>query len=254
MAGIKGIATRREQEKSSQGSGLELWLKDGDLAYVAVIATGDDEDKKLDDVYTHTVQFMGDSGNRQFSTMICGETFGEECEFAGCGEKGKRSSHQFAVWTYVYYITHDTNPSNNTEWEQTTNRAGKNIFKETVEDFRIFRRGFGQKDYLWEQLVGIYNEVGALNKNIVRIGRKGAGMKDTLFTIASMTGKVKLSDEAKEKVETLPDIVDFYKQKAETQEQQEEALPSLSGKNSSLDFSDDEPGDDGEPSFDAGLF
>ena len=42
MSGIKNIANRREQEKSAQSSGgLELWLKDGDQASVALVASGE---------------------------------------------------------------------------------------------------------------------------------------------------------------------------------------------------------------------
>ncbi len=237
MSGIKNIANRREQEKSAQSSGgLELWLKDGDQASVALVATGEEDDNKLGDVYTHTIQSIGDAGRRNFNTIVCGRTFDEDCDECVNG----KSQHQFAVWAYVYSIAHAKNESKNAEWEVTENRMGDTIYKETVEDYRIFRRGFGRGDSLWEQVVGIYNDVGALNKNVIRISRKGTTMQDTSYTIAATSTKVKLPDSAVEAGKELLGIVDFYRQKAKVQVA--EAKPSTPDAES--DLSNDESGTD----------
>ena len=255
MSGIKEIAGRREQEKSTQvQSGMELWLKDGDQAFVAFAATGEEDDHKLDDVYIHTLRSVGDSGADNFSTVICGKTFEEACELC----KKDRPSHQFAIWSYVYYILHSKNEGDNEEWEEVETKTHQKVYKETIGDFRLFRRGFGQRDYLWEMLVGIYGDAGNLNTKITRISRKGSKMKDTSYMIVSTSSDVKLPKEAQEKLAELPGIKEFFRQKGQQEPEkgeEESVKPKILRKRTSKVVTEEEPEvGEGEEELDGGLF
>ena len=70
--GIGSINQRRSEDKANRNNGTnELWLRDGDIAYVSIVPSGDDGDERLDDFYVHTIQSTGDSGQRIFTTKYC---------------------------------------------------------------------------------------------------------------------------------------------------------------------------------------
>jgi hypothetical protein len=60
------------------------------------------------------------------------------------------------------------------------------MYKEVVNDFRILPLTFGRGNYIWNQLVDVYNDWGFLNKGVVRVRRTGAAL-DTTYTITATT-------------------------------------------------------------------
>lgn len=89
--------------------------------------------------------------------------------------------------------------------------SGEVQYKEDINDFRVFSHGFGSKDYLFNQVVDIFNEYGSLNKYVIRIKRTGSGMKDTSYAITSTTKIFELPKEMQTKVKELPGIREFFK-------------------------------------------
>ena len=54
MSGIGRIQARRSELRNPQSNlppRREVWFKDGDQAFVTPVATGDDEDTLLDEIY-----------------------------------------------------------------------------------------------------------------------------------------------------------------------------------------------------------
>ena len=211
MAGIKSIVQNRKQDY--QTGGLELWLKDGDQAHVAVIATGEENDARLDDFYRHTVQIRstGDDAQVSWNNVLCDARNGKKCTLC---DSGNKPQHRFGVWTYVYRIVHSENRDN--AWKATKLKTGNVVYVEDVNDFRVFSQGFGQKDYIWNAFVDIYTEYGALNMNVVRIKRSGSGMKDTSYLIRPTADAVHLPNDVTKRAAELVPIVQFFSQSQES--------------------------------------
>ena len=93
--------------------------------------------------------------------------------------------------------------------EQIEGPSGKQLFKETVNDFKVIALTFGRNDYLFNQLIDVYNDWGSLNKGVIRIKRTGAGMYDTSYTI-SPTAR---TAEVPEMEEELAPVREYFKER-----------------------------------------
>mgnify|MGYP003661679520 FL=1 len=99
MVGISGIQNRIDRRTSSETSSelrKELWFKDGDQAFMSVVATGDEDDPKLADYWMYT---FNDEGRW---TSVLG---GANGPLAAVPE-GTRPSHRFGVWAFVHDVLH----------------------------------------------------------------------------------------------------------------------------------------------------
>ncbi|MEK6861522.1 MAG: hypothetical protein AABY07_06125 [Nanoarchaeota archaeon] len=234
MAGIEGINKRRKEEYQGSNSGLELFLKDGHQAYVGIVPSGAEDDLRLGDFYRHSIEISNSDTSKSWKYLICPKTFDADAECVVCKEKN-RAQHRFGFWAYVYYIRSESKEGD--DWEEEKSSGGATRFRREVNDFRVFSQGFGQKDYIWGQLVDIYTENGTLNKYVVRIKRTGSAMKDTNYAIQAMlNNEVKLTADMKKRIKDLPSIADFY-----TQQQEQQAKPVEESKTVSLfDDGDDD--------------
>ena len=62
MVGISGIQSRIDRRTSSETSAelrKELWFKDGDQAFMSIVATGDEDDPRLADYWMYTFNDEG---------------------------------------------------------------------------------------------------------------------------------------------------------------------------------------------------
>lgn len=206
MAGIKRIQQSKEEgQKESRGIGNELILKDGDQAFLKFVATGNDDDERMGDAWFHTIKTPRDDGYTQFKTVLCERESGT-CKLC----KDEKASHQFGIWVFVYYVMHTERKSD--DWTIEKTPSGTERYRENVNDFRVFRRGFGLNDYLWNQVVDIYTEEGSLNQKVVRIKRVGSGMKDTSYSLSVSGNQAKVSKELEKKEKDLPSMLDYFKQ------------------------------------------
>jgi len=207
VGGIKKIQQRRDDEKSSSGgSGRELWLKDGDEAFVSILASGDEEDDRLDDLYIHSLQFTRDDGSTGWRTAMCQK---ENGECSHCADD--RPGHQFAMWVYAHSIFHPN--QGDSSWTEQKDRRGTVRYRENIGEIRVFTRGFGRADYLWNMLVDVYNLHDGLNNTIVRIKRTGSGPRDTSYNITGVPAAEKtyqIPEEAQGEIEKLPPIKEFF--------------------------------------------
>ena len=202
MSGISRIQEKREtrgQGGASNLPGREVWFKDGDQAFMTALATGEEGDPYLDEVYMYTYN----SGSRWVNLLDDPDVDTSEVP------AGTRPAHKFAFWAYVHEVIH--NERRNDDWEAVSGPGGKKMFKEVIEDFRIISLTFGRSDYIWNQLVDVYNDWNGLDKGVMRIKRTGTGMFDTSYQIAATARKGTVPDENLTQVGDLPSIKEYFK-------------------------------------------
>tara|TARA_R110001583_G_scaffold69913_7_gene198089 strand:- start:1050 stop:1727 length:678 start_codon:yes stop_codon:yes gene_type:complete len=201
MSGIARIAQGRDDAKRplpERAAGREVWLKDGDQLFLTSVATGEENDKFLDEIYLYTFRV----GNR-WTNLIKDE----KVDTSGVPEDA-RPSHKFAFWAYVHNIIHSEKRSE--DWMEIEGPAGKKVFREDINDFRIVPLGFGRSDHVWNQLVDVYSDWGALNKGVLRIKRTGAGAFDTSYSITATPKIDEIPADKVKETEELPLIKDYY--------------------------------------------
>ena len=202
MSGISRIQTKRETryqggQEDTRMPGRELFFKDGDLAFMYPVATGDEGDVNLDEIYLYTYR----EGNRWMNLLD------DPSVDTSMVPADSRATHKFAFWAYVYEVVHTE--SRNDEWEPVSGPGGRKMFKETINDFRVVTLTFGRSDYIWNQLVDIYNDWNGLDNGVIRIKRTGAGMQDTSYALAATTRKDTIPEEVDSS--DLPAIKEYFK-------------------------------------------
>ena len=202
MSGISRIQTKRETryqggQEDTRMPGRELFFKDGDQAFMYPVATGDEGDVNLDEIYLYTYR----EGNRWMNLLD------DPSVDTSMVPADSRATHKFAFWAYVYEVVHTE--SRNDEWEPVSGPGGRKMFKETINDFRVVTLTFGRSDYIWNQLVDIYNDWNGLDNGVIRIKRTGAGMQDTSYALAATTRKDTIPEEVDSS--DLPAIKENFK-------------------------------------------
>ena len=202
MSGISRIQTKRETryqggQEDTRMTGRELFFKDGDQAFMYPVATGDEGDVNLDEIYLYTYR----EGNRWMNLLD------DPSVDTSMVPADSRATHKFGFWAYVYEVVHTE--SRNEEWEPVSGPGGRKMFKETINDFRVVTLTFGRSDYIWNQLVDIYNDWNGLDNGVIRIKRTGAGMQDTSYALAATTRKDTIPEEVDSS--DLPAIKEYFK-------------------------------------------
>ena len=205
MSGISRIQKLREDFKDTRNGGLpraergkEVWLKDGDQIFLSSVATGDENDNLLDELYLYTFR----DGNRWTNVLK-----DDRVDSSGVPED-VRPSHKFAFWAYVHNIIHME--KRNDDWESIEGPGGRKMFKEIINDFRIVSLSFGRGDYVWNQLVDVYSDWGGLNKGVMKIKRTGTGAYDTSYSIQATPKKDEIPEDKQKEFGDLEPIKDYF--------------------------------------------
>ena len=201
MGGISAIQNRVDERSNpqSQTAGQEIFFKDGDQAFLTPVASGDEDDLLLDEVHLYTYR----SGNRWINLLKDDDVDTSEVP------DNVRASHKFAFWAYVHDIMHTEKRFD--DWDEVEGPQGKKMFVQHVNDFKVIPLGFGRSNYIWNQLVDIYNDWGSLHKGVVRVKRTGTGMYDTSYTL---TATARNTDVPADRLASIPDLTgikDYYK-------------------------------------------
>jgi len=201
MSGISRIAQKRDSIRNpvETSSNREVWFKDGDQAFLSPIATGEENDTKLDEIYMYTFR---NSDNRWTNRLQ------DESIDNSDIPSNIRPSHKFAFWAYVHEIIHPE--KKNDSWEEIAGPNGRKVFKEVVNDFKVIALTFGRSDYIWNQLVDIYNDWGGLNKGVMRVKRTGTGMYDTSYTLAATARASEIPEEQLASIDDLTSIRGYF--------------------------------------------
>ena len=227
MSGIGRIQEQRETRSQGVSNGVpgrEIWFRDGDQAFLSSIATGEEGDTNLDEIYMYTYN----SGNRWVNLLD-----DEDVDKSGVPDN-QRPSHKFAFWAYVHEIIHSER--RNDDWEVVNGPGGKKLYKETINDFRIVSLTFGRSDYIWNQLVDLYNDWGGLDKGVMRIKRTGTGMFDTSYQLAATARQEEVPEDVEAKIADLPTVKEYFKSRYGGQQSMQ--APAMAGVSTSSD--DDE--------------
>ena len=227
MSGIGRIQEQRETRSQGGSNGVpgrEIWFRDGDHAFLSSIATGEEGDTNLDEIYMYTYN----SGNRWVNLLD-----DEDVDKSGVPDN-QRPSHKFAFWAYVHEIIHSER--RNDDWEVVNGPGGKKLYKETINDFRIVSLTFGRSDYIWNQLVDLYNDWGGLDKGVMRIKRTGTGMFDTSYQLAATARQEEVPEDVEAKIADLPTVKEYFKSRYGGQQSMQ--APAMAGVSTSSD--DDE--------------
>lgn len=217
MGGISAIQNRVEERanpQASQAAGQEIFFKDGDQAFLTPVASGEENDLLLDEVYLYTYR----SGNRWINLLK------DDAVDASEVPDNIRASHKFAFWAYVHDIMHTEKRFD--DWEEVEGPQGKKLFVQHVNDFRVIPLGFGRSNYIWNQLVDVYNDWGSLNKGVVRVKRTGTGMYDTSYTL---TATARNTDVPADKLASIPDLIGIKQYYKDRYGQAATTLPSSAG-------------------------
>jgi hypothetical protein len=201
MSGIARIQRKREDlrrpQQQTQAPSREVWFKDGDQVFLSSIATGNEEDRFMDEINLYTFRM----GNRWIN-LLKDETVDDSIV-----PEGTRASNKFAFWAYVHRIVHLDRL--NDDWTAVEGPGGKMMYREDINDFRIVSLGFGRNDYVWDQLSGIYSDWGGLDKGVIRIKRSGAGL-ETSYTLSATPQTEEIPEERKAEITELPLVKEYF--------------------------------------------
>ena len=177
--------------QSSEANGKEVWLKDGDQVFMKSIATGEEGDIHMEEFYVYEFQ----EGDKGWTSVLVenGDPVRTVPSEAMVYEDGRKKSprHKFALWGYVTEILHTEQRVDS--WEAVTSPSGSTLYKETVNDFKVLTLSFGAQNSNWNQFVDIYEDNNALDKNVMRVRRRGSSL-DTTYTITSTAGAFELPE------------------------------------------------------------
>ena len=204
MGGINRIAQKQEKTQTGGGTGTpgrEIWFRDGDQAFLTPVATGEEGDDRFDEIYMYTYR-VNDRWTNKLSD--------DDIDTSDVPDN-VRPSHKFAFWAYVHEILHPERRNEN--WMEIQGPQGRKLFKEEVNDFRVIALTFGRSNYIWNQLVDVYNDWGALKKGVVRIKRTGTGMYDTSYTLTATARESDVPEDKLEEIDELPTIKGYFKER-----------------------------------------
>lgn len=204
MSGIHRIQqlrtnAQKQQVQRASVPSREFYFRDGDQAFIAPIATGEEDDKYFD----HVEMYTWPKAIGGFNNLLK-----HDAVDAGTVPEDVNASQKFTFWAYVFEVLHTTLTERGREagWQPIKDPTGKQLYKEDVNDFKIISLSYGRNEYVFNQLLDIYNDWGKLNKGIIRIKRTGTGMQDTSYTIAATTRELQVPESDNE----LPTIEQYY--------------------------------------------
>lgn len=175
----------------------EIWLRDGDQIFCTPVATGEPDDPNLDQFYLYTFR----TDNRWTHILKHDDVD------ASSVPDDVRPSHKFAFWAFIHEVMHDERRVDS--WESVKGPGNKTLYKEVVDDYRILALGFGRGDYVWNQLVEVYEEQGSLNGGVLRIKRTGAGAMDTSYDLKTTPRQLDIPESKGEEVASLQVLSEY---------------------------------------------
>jgi hypothetical protein len=219
--GIKQMQKRQEERENSQTEATrELWLKDGDQAFLTILTDEkeDEEGNYVDNLFSsyfvRRQNITTDTGKVYPRKFFVGEKWDDiPDEYVA----QKVVSEQIGFWAYVYYVLHEKRNDKvkgNEEWKEEKAPGGSTRFKEEVNDFKIYLGGLGQKRSFEGELNGIYNDVGSLDGMVCRLSKTRTGKMptDIVYNIRETTKKSVVPKEKKDEIASLPFVLNYVKE------------------------------------------
>ena len=207
----------RKPRKSSEGENeyVQYFFQPGDAVLFTMLASGDDapevskvEKRWLDDYF----MYMWEKIPGRWTSLLDHDDIDNSVV-----PEGIRSNFKLSFWVYVYEIHHslehkrvvtDTHQEllDQGIWVEAETPGGRKIFKEEVNDLRIITTSNSN----WNQQISpIYDELGTLNKAVLKMAREGKGI-DTRYFIAPTALDNKIPEDVLKKATNIEPIKDYF--------------------------------------------
>ena len=201
VKGVGAIAKKSEEaQKASQKDRiLYVQLQDGESAMLRFVTESDE----IISADFHSYKEMTPNGERT-RTKYCPRD--RECQ--KCAE-GNATKELIFIWAWVYYILHvaqnpalDKDPAA-TKWERIM-VGGKGVYKEIINEFRVFRTGIGKDNKYRGALISFAQDYGTFLDRDYRYTRTGKELK-TSYDIVPQNPKP-IDPNIQAKIASLPSL------------------------------------------------
>lgn len=214
-------AQKREEMLAASGGGNflpELRLVNGEQATVRFLSAGDGTDNRFGTARVHAIKKISKSGKRYAIDRFCtaeDEGHCDLCDQLDDDENISKPTWRFAVWVWVENILHlHQNPEpdeDEEEWVEVRTKTNKVYYREDIQAVKLFRKGYGQKGYLFDMFQSFFEQFGTLDDRSYRISRKGADMLTTSYSILPNGSESALDPAILKEAKKLPSIEDVLR-------------------------------------------
>lgn len=179
MAGLRDIQVRQQQyqAKVSSGGGTDqLWLKNGDLAFVHFLSTGDDNDPYIEVYLAHEIPATEQGGYpmRRYCPVESGHDPGYDCEYCK-GSETYKLKERMIMWFWVYDILH-VQLRNPEEQLPIVEYQGRNYYRREVNRPLMWEDSAWRESPL-DEIIFMGAQFGNLRNKQMILSRKGDGFQ-----------------------------------------------------------------------------
>jgi len=195
--------TRETQAIQSQDRIRTLYLRDGDASLIRFLT---DVDGVIAADF-HTIEEISPRGKR-FRKVYCLLADTGMCPHCSAGNIPREL---IFLWTYVYQILHkQQNPALEIDsyaerWAQ-SKFGNKIMYKENVNQIRLFRTSPGRANYIKNSIIEFANEYSTLCDRDYKWSRSGSQL-DTVYSLIAKYDS-EMPEELKQLQQNLPDLAD----------------------------------------------
>lgn len=218
---LKGLAAARQRQEERSFSGTtwvpELYLRDGDRAFVRFLSRADDSDDRFGTARVHSVKKQSKKGKIYSQDVFCTREDEGRCTLCDSeDQETKRTSDRLAVWVWIYKIWHThQNPKlgedDEEAWKQIRTKSGATFFEESIEAVQLFKKGYGNKGYIFDYFLTHFDRYGTMNDRTYEISRKGSSFNDTSYSIVPSPNESEIEDHVATAAAKLPSIELIFK-------------------------------------------
>ena len=207
----------RKPKKSSENENeyVQYFFQPGDAVFFTMLASGDNtpevrkvEKRWLDDYF----MYMWQNSSGQWTSLMDHEDIDNSVV-----PEGNRSNFKLSFWVYIHEIHHSLEHKRVVAgmhqelidqgiWEEAETPGGRKIFKEEINGLRIITTSMSNWN---QQFAKIGDEVGELNKVVMKMAREGTGI-DTRYFITSTSLNNEIPKDVLEKAANIEPIKDYF--------------------------------------------
>ena len=206
----EALQRRREEQQASFSGGNELRLREGDVAFVKFVATGDEGDDYLSVYRAHAINGINADGKRFTNNFYCPQESKSDTtlECPLCQRNETSFKDRMSMWFWVSTILHATKKQDQ-NWDL-IEYQGRSYYKEEIQDFKVWHTSAWSKSP-WDTIMFLYNNYKAkLHGFTATLAATGAGLQRVYSIYALPETEGLTADEyatAKEKCQKLPEML-----------------------------------------------
>lgn len=189
MAGINQIQNERAQRPVNSGPSNNLFLKNGDIAFLHFIGTGNDDDPYIEVFLAHE---LPPRGEQQWPTPTYCPVLSQHDESYPCPNcgGGYKTKERMRMWFYVYTILHKTLREG--EQLQAVNFGGQTYYKRDVNRPLVWDNSAWRESIL-DEVIFQYSTLGNLRNTQFTLRATGEG-KDRRYKLTPVSNTGQFDD------------------------------------------------------------